>query len=273
MTDLSARTVAFYGVGAMGSALLAALVGGDHPADQVVAVDAHPPALDRLREAYAVRTTSDLAEAARAADVHVVAVKPGDVPGLLATLAEHLGGDDLVVSVAAGVTSQALEEALPDDVAVVRVMPNTPALVGQGMAVVSPGSRCSEEQLELAQRVLAPSGQVLALPEKHLDAVTGVSGSGPAYAFYLAEAMTEGGVLQGLPREVAATLAAQTLLGAATMLVEGEDSPSVLRERVSSPGGTTMAALAELDERAVRAAVVAAVRRATERSAELGRAR
>lgn len=137
--------------------------------------------------------------------------------------------------------------------------------------MLAPGSACSPARSALAAAVLAPSGHVLTLPEKHLDAVTGLSGSGPAYVFYVAEALAEGGVLMGLPRDVAVTLAHQTLLGAATMLAQGEDSATVLRERVSSPGGTTMAGLAELDDRAVRAAFVAAVRRAAERSAELGR--
>lgn len=271
MTDLASRTIAFYGVGAMGSAILAALVRGGHPADQVLAVDTSSERLSELAGSYAVRTTSDVAEAAGAADVHVVAVKPADVPALLDAMAGGLGEGDVVVSVAAGVTSAAIEEHLPDSIAVARVMPNTPALVGQGMAVVSPGSRCGDEALALARAVLEPSGAVLSLPEEHLDAVTGVSGSGPAYVFYLAEAMTEGGVLMGLPRDVASTLAVQTLLGAATMLAEGDDSATILRERVSSPGGTTTAGLAVLDERATRAAVVAAVRAATERSAELGR--
>lgn len=272
MADLSTQTVAFYGVGAMGSALLAALVRGGHPAGQVLACDASRQALERLQGAYDVRPAADVAEAAGAAAVHVVAVKPADVPALLDDMAAHLSDGDLVVSVAAGVTTAALEQRLPDGVAVARVMPNTPALVGRGMAVVSPGSRCHEEQLALATAVLEPSGEVLTLAEKHLDAVTGVSGSGPAYVFYLAEAMVEGGVLMGLPRDVATTLATQTLLGAATMLAEGDDTATVLRERVSSPGGTTTAGVAELDERATKAAVVAAVRRATERSAELGQA-
>ncbi|MCH8613883.1 pyrroline-5-carboxylate reductase [Arsenicicoccus dermatophilus] len=269
--DLGTRTVAFYGAGAMGSALLVALVTGGHPASQVIAVDAHGPALERVRQRYAVRTASRAAEAAPDAAIHVVAVKPADVAGVLAEIGEHLGEDDLVVSIAAGVPLAALEDALPEGAAVVRVMPNTPALVGEGMAVLAPGSACSPARSALAAAVLAPSGHVLTLPEKHLDAVTGLSGSGPAYVFYVAEALAEGGVLMGLPRDVAVTLAHQTLLGAATMLAQGEDSATVLRERVSSPGGTTMAGLAELDDRAVRAAFVAAVRRAAERSAELGR--
>lgn len=274
-SGLSSSTVAFYGVGSMGTALLEGLVRGGHPGERVVAVDRHPETLERLQEAYAVRPLPDPATASREADVHVVAVKPAGVPAVLGEIAPGLGEGDVVVSVAAGLTLEALESALPEGTAVVRVMPNTPALVGEGMAVLARGSACSDEALALAEAVLAASGRTLVLDEHLFDAVTGLSGSGPAYAFYVAEALVEGGVLLGLPRTTASTLAIQTLLGAATMLADGlesgEASATVLRERVCSPGGTTMAAIAELDERAVRAALVAAVRRSAERSAEMGR--
>ena len=163
-----------------------------------------------------------------------------------------------------------LEARLPGGAAVVRVMPNTPALVGEGMAAVSRGAATDDEQLARAVAVLQACGRVVEVPESQQDAVTAVSGSGPAYVFHLAEALIEAGVVQGLPRATARELAVQTLLGAATMLRETGEHPSLLREQVTSPGGTTAAALRVLDERAVRGAYVAAVAAARERSAELG---
>lgn len=266
---MSASTVAFHGVGVMGSAILAGLIASGHPVDQVLVTDAHEPTAQDVASRHGVRAVS-AQEAAAQATVHVLAVKPADIPALLATLSQALPTHALVISVAAGVTLAALQDGLPEDTAVVRVMPNTPALVGEGMAALAPGSAAAPEQVEQARAILAASGRAVVVPEKYLDAVTAVSGSGPAYLFYLAEAMIEGGVLLGLPRPTATELAHQTLLGAATMLVRGDDSATVLRERVSSPGGTTMAALHTLDERAVRAAVVAAEVAAARRAAELG---
>lgn len=269
---LADRVVAFHGVGVMGAAVLAALVASGHPPEQVLAIDTYQAGVDAVVEQHGVRAAT-AAEAAQQADVHVLAVKPADVPAVLATLSEaagHEGRDAVVVSVAAGATTAALEAGLPDGMAVVRVMPNTPAVLGAGMSVVSRGSAADDESVRLACALLGTAGEVLELPEKQLDAVTATSGSGPAYVFYLAEAMIEGAVLQGLSRPVARQLTLQTILGSARMLVEGEDSPTVLRERVSSPGGTTMAAVATLDAHATRAAVVDAIRAATERSVELG---
>ena len=174
-----------------------------------------------------------------------------------------------MVSLAAGITTGFLEERLPAGTAVVRVMPNTPALVDEGMAAVSPGQHCDEVHLSEAEELLRSCGKVLRIAEKHLDAVTAISGSGPAYIFYVVEAMIEAGVLLGMPRTTSTELVVQTLYGAATMLKETGQHPTVLREQVSSPGGTTMAALRQLDDHKVRAAFVTAMEAAAERSKQL----
>jgi pyrroline-5-carboxylate reductase len=175
----------------------------------------------------------------------------------------------LVVSIAAGVTTAYVESRLPSGVAVVRVMPNTPALVGEGMAAISAGSHCDAHHLARAGSLLAASGKVVEVAERYQDAVTAVSGSGPAYVFYVVEAMIEAGVLLGLPRATSTELVVQTVYGAATMLTTTGEHPTILREQVSSPAGTTMAALRQLDDHKVRAAFVTAMEAARDRSREL----
>lgn len=202
------------------------------------------------------------------ADGAVVAVKPDDVESVCAEIGA--AGCGRVLSIAAGVTIARLEAALGDATPVVRAMPNTPALVGAGAAAISPGTHADDDDLAWAESILSAVGVVVRVPEKLLDAVTGLSGSGPAYVFLVAEALIEAGVLAGLPRDVSVTLASQTLLGAARLLDESADGPEVLRAAVTSPGGTTAAGLRVLEQRAVRAAVLDAVMAATERSRELG---
>jgi len=198
----------------------------------------------------------------------VLAVKPDDVPA--AARAVVAAGCERILSVAAGVTTRAIEAAAGRELPVVRAMPNTPALIGAGAAAISPGSAAGEEDLAWAEEVLGAVGVVVRVPEKLLDAVTGLSGSGPAYVFVVAEALVEAGVLAGLPRDTAQTLAFQTLLGSARLLMEDGGAPAALRAAVTSPGGTTAAGLRELERHAVRAAVLDAVTAAAERSRELG---
>jgi pyrroline-5-carboxylate reductase len=200
------------------------------------------------------------------ADAAVVAVKPGDVAGACSALA----GTKRVLSIAAGVTIAALEGALGAGTAVVRAMPNTPALVGAGAAAIAGGSAAGEDDLVWAESVLGAVGEVVRVPEALLDAVTGLSGSGPAYVFLVAEALIDAGVLNGLPRDVSVKLATQTLLGAARLLTESGDTPEALRAQVTSPGGTTAAGLHALESAGVRAAILDAVTAATNRSKELG---
>jgi len=221
-----------------------------------------------LREKYGVRVLDNVA-AAELADTLVLVVKPQDMEGLLAEIRDHIVPGNLVVSMAAGIPTSWLEQRLPARSSVVRVMPNTPALVDQGMAAISAGSNCTVEHLAEAEAMLASCGKVVQVPEKHQDAVTAISGSGPAYIFYVVEAMIEAGVLLGMPRATSTELVVQTLYGAATMLRETGEHPTVLRERVSSPGGTTIAAIRQLDDNKVRAAFMTAMEAAAARSKEL----
>jgi pyrroline-5-carboxylate reductase len=203
------------------------------------------------------------------ADGAVIAVKPGDcAPAATAGLA---AGAKRVLSIAAGVPIARIEWATGADIPVVRAMPNTPALVGAGAAAIAPGGAAGDDDLAWAESILGAVGTVVRVSEPLLDAVTGLSGSGPAYVFLVAEALVEGGVLAGLPRPTAEALAFQTLLGAARLLVESGDGPEALRAAVTSPGGTTAAGLRELERRGVRSAFIEAVAAATERSRELGR--
>ena len=200
----------------------------------------------------------------------VLAVKPQDVDALLAELAPVVTPAQTVVSVAAGVPTARIEQALPEGVAVVRCMPNTPALVDQAMTAVSAGAHADEEHLAVAESLLAAVGRVVRVPESQLDAVTALSGSGPAYFYFLVEAMIDAGILLGLPRALAAELIVQTAVGAATMLRDSGEHPVQLREAVTSPGGTTIAAIRELENHGVRAALLAAIEAAAVRSRELG---
>lgn len=268
----SARTrigrVAVLGTGNMGGTVLAGLLrGGADPAD-VVASARRPERAEQLKQQYAVEVLANT-EAAAWADTVIVAVKPRDVPGLLTEISPALRPGTLVISLAAGQTIAALEAALPAGTPVIRVMPNTPALVDQGMAALSPGTHCRPEHTERAQDLLSATGRAIQVPEAYQDAVTAVSGSGPAYVFYVAEAMIEAGVLLGLPRPTSTELVVQTLYGAATMLRQTGTHPSILREQVTSPGGTTAAALRLLDDQRVRGAFVSAIEAACNRSAQL----
>jgi pyrroline-5-carboxylate reductase len=254
------------GGGRMGEALLSGLLAAGWAApDEVAVVEKVPARRDELAERFAGVHVLDAAVGCSGA---VVAVKPDDVAAACRTLAEV--GVERVLSIAAGITIGALEDAVGDGVAVVRAMPNTPALVGAGAAAIAGGNAAGDDDLDWAESILGSVGTVVRVPERQLDAVTGLSGSGPAYVFLIAEALTEAGVLNGLSRDVAEALTAQTLLGAATLLSESDDGAPALRAAVTSPGGTTAAGLAVLEDRAVRAALVAAVTAATTRATELG---
>lgn len=265
---MTQTTTVFIGGGMMGEALFAgALASGADP-DSIVVVERSEPRAKVLRERHGIAVTPDL-DPVDGAGLVVIAVKPYDVLALLGQIGPLLAPSALVVSIAAGVRLAVLEGALPDGAAVVRVMPNTAALVGQGMAALSPGSSCSPEQLERARQLLASTGRTVVVPESQQDAVTAVSGSGPAYVFYVADAMIEAGVLLGLSRATATELTVQTLLGAATMLSETGTHPVLLREAVTSPGGTTASALQQLDVRGVRAAFLAAMEACRDKSRTL----
>lgn len=252
----------------MGETILAGLLRAGRPADQVAISERRPERAAELAARHGV-SVLDNVRAVEFGDTLLIVVKPQDVAGLLAEISGALKPGTLVISLAAGLTTAFLEAQLPDGTAVVRVMPNTPALVDQGMSALSPGSSCQPEHLARALALLAATGRVIQVPEQYQDAVTAVSGSGPAYLFYVAEAMIEAGVLLGLPRATSTELVVQTLYGAATMLRQTGTHPSILREQVTSPGGTTVAALRLLDDHRVRAAFLSAMEAARDRSREL----
>jgi pyrroline-5-carboxylate reductase len=260
--------VAIVGAGVMGEALLSGLLRGDRMGDTFVVADKRLDRVVELRDRYGVETATNV-EAAREADVVVLVVKPQDIFTVAQEIAGELRPDALVVSLAAGVTTASLEQRLPANTPVVRVMPNTPALVDQGMSAVSPGAHCTEDHVAMAVRLMACVGKVVEVPERLQDAVTAISGSGPAYIFFTVEAMIEAGVGLGLPRRLATELTLQTVFGAATMLRETGEHPVVLRENVTSPAGTTAAALRILEDHKVRAAFLAALEAARNRSIEL----
>jgi pyrroline-5-carboxylate reductase len=254
------------GGGRMGEALLSGLLAAGCPTGELVVAEV---SATRREQLVAAHPDVAIVEAVVPAVSAVLAVKPGDVPGAARAVAE--AGASRVLSVAAGVTTQSIEAAAGRLLAVVRAMPNAPALIGAGAAAISPGSTAGEDDLTWAEEVLGAVGVVVRVPEVVLDAVTGLSGSGPAYVFLVAEAMIEAGVLAGLPREVAETLTFHTLLGSSRLLADGASTPAALRAAVTSPGGTTAAGLRELERHGVRAAFLDAVAAAAERSRELGR--
>jgi pyrroline-5-carboxylate reductase len=262
-------TIALLGGGKMGLALVGGWLDAGYEPDELVVAESDP---DRRRDIEAahpgVRVVPSAAWAVPDAEAVVLAVKPGDVAEVLDAALPALGAHTLVLSIAAGVRLTVLEGLAPGR-PVVRAMPNTPALVRQGAAAIAGGLHADAPDLDLAERLLGAVGSVVRVPESLLDAVTGLSGSGPAYVFLVAEALIEAGVLAGLPRDVSAGLTIDTLLGAATLLAAERD-PERLRAMVTSPGGTTAAGLRELERSGVRAAFLDAVTAATARSRELG---
>jgi pyrroline-5-carboxylate reductase len=261
-------TVAILGAGKLGEALLSGLLRGGHePADLVVTAR-RPERAAELHERYGVVAMSN-SEAAEKATTLLLAVKPQDMGALLDEIVETVSSHQLVISVAAGITTAFLERRLAPGAPVVRVMTNTPVLVDEAMSAISAGSHAGPEHLAATEALLAPVGKVLRVPESQQDAVTALSGSGPAYFFFLVEAMIDAGILLGLPRTVAADLMVQTALGAAVMLRDTGDHPVKLREAVTSPAGTTINAIRELENHGVRAALLAALEAARDRSREL----
>ena len=268
MTTPARATVAIIGAGVMGETLLSGLLRAGTPAADLLVCEKRAERAAELTERYAVTVTAHTGDVASAGTVALV-VKPQDMAEVLADLAPHLGPDHLLVSLAAGITTEFMEARIPSGVAVVRVMPNTPALVDEGMAAISAGTHCDDSHLERAEALLRATGRVVRVPEKQQDAVTAISGSGPAYLFFVVEAMIEAGVHLGLPRTTATELVVQTVVGSAKLLRETGDHPTVLRERVTSPGGTTAAAIRELEDHKVRAAFITAMEAARDRSRAL----
>ena len=262
--------VAVLGGGVMGETLLSALLTAGWTTEQVEVTERAVERAGHLAKTYGVRTGASNAQAAGRADVVLLAVKPNVVASVLDEIRPVLRGGALVVSVAAGLPIASYEKRLAQGTPVVRVMPNTPAVVGKGASAIAAGTHASVGHLVLVEKMLGATGLVLRVEEKDLDAVTAISGSGPAYAFYVIDAMAEAGVLLGLSRDVATRLAVATVEGSAALAAQSGDHPAILRERVSSPGGTTVAAVQVLDAHGVRAGIVAAAEAARDRSRELG---
>jgi pyrroline-5-carboxylate reductase len=266
--------IGFVGGGNMATALIKGLLAaGLYRPEHLLVSDVDLPKLAMLRRRFKVSTTTDNTALVRGAKVLVIAVKPQIIDAVLAQMRPAVTGRKLFVSIAAGVTTARLEAGLGGNARVLRVMPNTPALLGTGMSVLVRGRHATGADERLGLRLLRAVGTAVAVQdERWLDAVTGLSGSGPAYVYLFAEGLIAGGVAAGLPAPLATQLALQTISGAAAMLQETGETPEALRAMVTSPGGTTLAGLSELDRRGFRAAVEAAVVTATRRSEELGRA-
>jgi pyrroline-5-carboxylate reductase len=260
--------LAIIGAGVMGETLLSGLIRAGRPVDQLLVGEKRRDRAHELHERYGVTVVSN-GEAAEKAETVVLVVKPQDMAELLEEVEPVLRPGQLVISLAAGITTGYIESRLADGVAVVRVMPNTPAMVDEGMAAISRGSHCDESHLVEAEELMASVGRVVRVPEKQQDAVTAISGSGPAYLFFVVEAMIEAGVSLGLPRSTASELVVQTMVGSAKLLRETGEHPVVLRERVTSPGGTTAAAVRQLEDHKVRAAFLTALEAARDRSRAL----
>ena len=265
---MTAPVIALLGVGKLGEALLSGLLRSGHPADRLLGAERHPERATEIAQRYGVATPQPV-EAVAQADVLLLAVKPQDMRTLLGEIAPVLRPGTLVVSLAAGITVKVLEGGLPEGTPVIRVMTNTPVFVDEAMSAVSAGTHAAGEHVDLVVDLLSHVGKVVRLPEAQLDAVTALSGSGPAYFFFLVEAMVDAGILLGLPRAVAHDLIVQTAVGAAVMLRDSGEHPVTLREAVMSPAGTTISAIRVMEDHGVRAAMLAALEAARDRSREL----
>jgi len=261
-------TIAVIGAGKIGEVLLSGLVRAGWDRAALLATARRPERARELAERYGIEIV-DNTTAVKAADVLAIAVKPQDAGRLLDEFGMKVPPGKLVVSLCAGLPTSFFTERLPGGIPVVRVMTNTPALVDQAMTVISPGSFATEEHLALTEEIFKPLGKTMRVPEVQQDAVTALSGSGPAYFYLLVEAMIDAGILLGLPRQVAHELIVQTAIGSAVMLRDSGEHPVKLREAVTSPAGTTISAIRELENHGVRAALLSALEAARDRAKEI----
>jgi pyrroline-5-carboxylate reductase len=268
---MKTKKLGFLGAGNMAAALIKGLLHGKVvPPEAIVASDVKSERLDQLRAAHGIRTTTDNHALVRESDVVVLSVKPQVIDKVLTEVGKDVRANQLVISVAAGVPIEAIEMRLPPGSHVVRSMPNTPATVQAGATAIARGEHASDADLAVARELFEAVGRVVALDESQLDAVTGLSGSGPAYIMLIIEALADGGVKVGLHRDTALLLAAQTVLGSASLLLETGEHPGRLKDMVTSPGGTAIAGLHTLESGALRKTLIDAVEAATRRAGELG---
>ena len=271
MTRLALARVAILGAGKMGTTVIEALLDrSDLEPDRIIATRKHAPPLARLAEETGVHTTTDNREAARGADVVLLCVKPHSIREVLDEIAPDLNESQIVISIAAGVTTANMDERVSSQIPMVRAMPNTPSLIGAGMTAVCGGRWATDDHLETARQIFGVMGRSLVLDEKYFDAVTGLSASGPAFVYIIIEALAEGGVKVGLPRNVATQLAAQACLGASRMVLDTDAHPALLKDDVTTPAGCTMDGILTLEEGGLRVTLIKAVVEATRRAGELG---
>ena len=268
---MKTKTLGFIGAGNMAAALVKGLLHAKVvPPEGIIVSDVKPERLAQLKEEHGIRTTQDNHELVKVSDVVVLSVKPQVIDKVLGLIGGDVKSTQLVISVAAGVPVSAIESRLPEGTHVVRTMPNTPATVQAGATAIAPGTHATEEDLEVARALFSAVGRVVTLDETLLDAVTGLSGSGPAYVMLMIEAMADGGVKVGLHRDTALLLAAQTVYGSAKLLLDTGEHPGRLKDMVTSPGGTAIAGLHTLESGGLRRTLIDAVEAATNRSAQLG---
>jgi pyrroline-5-carboxylate reductase len=265
------QTIGFLGTGNMAEALIKGLIGsGVVEASQVYGSDPRPERCAEMRERYGIHATTHNEDVVRHAEIVVLSVKPQILPKVLDEVAPHLKPHALIISIAAGTPIAAIERRLSGPVRVVRTMPNTPALVGAGATAIAAGTHAQDDDVEATRRIFDAVGKTVVIDESQLDAVTGLSGSGPAYVFLIIEALSDAGVKMGLSRYNSLMLAAQTVLGSAKLLIETNEHPGRLKDMVTSPGGTAIAGLHTLEAGGLRTTLINAVEAATNRSRELG---
>lgn len=265
------QTIAIIGSGKMGDTIISGLLRAEiADRTQIIAADPSPKRLEYISEKHGVQTTTDNHEAVKKGDVILFCVKPQNAEQVFTSVADSVIPGNIVLSIMAGVTIKKMEKWLPDGTPVIRIMPNTPSQVNAGMSAIARGTHVTDDQLGIAEQLFAGVGKTLVLDEKHFDAVTGLSASGPAFIYIVIEALADGGVKSGLPRDVAITLAAQMTLGASTMVLETGKHPAILKDDVTTPAGCTTDGILALEEGGVRVTLIKAVTEAARRACELG---
>ena len=268
---LKDKKIGVIGTGNMGGALIRGLVGSRSSApENIICSDIRKDKMKSIQETYGVRTTTSNVEVVKGSDIIIYSIKPQIMASILKETAKYLDSSKLAISIAAGVPLEAIEACLDKEPRVIRVMPNIPASVKEGATAIAAGKHASKNDLKLAKAIFDSVGKSVILEENLMDAITGLSGSGPAYIFLIVDALADAGVKMGLSREDALFLSAQTVLGAAKLLIETKEHPGRLKDRVTSPGGTAIAALHTLEEGGLRTTLINAVEVATKRSKELG---